>query len=103
MLAREVSFFTAQTGDSDGALPLQKPDHRGDRVLGWNRDTHVHVVRHQVPLDDLAFFLPGERVEDCAQLPTRLAEDGLPSSFRHEHNVVELTKGEDCVQGEEEE
>ena len=63
--------------DSDGALPLEKPAHRSDRVLGWNRNAHVHMVRHQVTLNDLAFFLPGERVEDCAQLPTRLAEDGL--------------------------
>ena len=32
-------------------------------VLGeW--DAHMHVVRHQMTLDNLAFFLPGQRVED---------------------------------------
>jgi hypothetical protein len=34
MLAREVSLFAAQSGYSDGAVPFQKPDHRGNRVLG---------------------------------------------------------------------
>ena len=87
MLAREVSFLAAQAGDGDGALPLQKPDHRRDWVLGWNCDAHVHVVRHQVTLDDLALLLLGQRVEDRTQLPTRLAEDGFPASFGHEHHV----------------
>ena len=74
MLAREVSFLTAHPGDRDGALPFQKPDHRSDRVLRWNRDAHVHVVRHQVPFDDLAVLLLGQRVEYRTQLPARLAE-----------------------------
>ena len=92
MLACEVPLFAAQAGDGDGALPLQKqPDHRGHRVLGWNRDTHVHVVRHQVTLYDLALLLPGQRVEDRTQLPTRLTENGFASSRGHEHVVVLAT------------
>ena len=39
VLACEVSFFTAQTGDCDSTLPLQKSDDRSHRMLGWNRDT----------------------------------------------------------------
>jgi hypothetical protein len=46
------------------------------------------MIRHQMTLDDLALFLPGKGVEDCAQLPTRLAKDGFPTPFGHEHNVV---------------
>ena len=88
MLAREVSFFTAHSGDSDGALLFQKPDHRRNRVLGCNRAPHVHVVRHQMPFDYLAVLLLSQRVEDRTQLPTRLAEEGLASSFGHEYNVV---------------
>src|ERR1035438_9033683 len=88
MLACEVSFFTAQTGDCDSTLPLQKSDDRSHRMLGWNRDTHMHMIRHQVTLDNLAFLLPGQRVENCAQLPARLPEDGFPSSFGHEHYVI---------------
>jgi hypothetical protein len=88
MLASEVSLSTGQARDSDRALAFQKSDHRRHRVLRWNRDAHVNMVWHQVPLDDLTLILFGQGVEDWAQLPPRLAEDCLPSSFGHEHNVV---------------
>jgi hypothetical protein len=39
-------------------------------------------------LDDLALLLPRQRVEDGTQLPPRLAEDGLPASFAHEHDTI---------------
>ena len=88
MFAREVSLLTAQAGDCDGALSFQEPDHRCHWVLGRNRDTHVHVVRHQMALDDLTLFLSRQRVKDHTQLPTRLAEDGFPAAFGHENDVV---------------
>jgi len=83
-----VPCRTGEAGDGDGALPFQKPDHRRHRVLGWNRNTHVHMVRHPVPLDDLALLLPSQRMKDRTQLPTRLAENQFPASFGYEHNVV---------------
>ena len=43
MLTREVSFLTAYSSDRNGAFPFQEPDHRRHRVLGRNRDAHVHV------------------------------------------------------------
>src|SRR5215813_14666789 len=79
MFADEISFLAAQAGDGHGALPFQKPDHRRHRVLGWNRNTHVHMVRHPVPLDDLALLLPSQRMKDRTQLPTRLAENQFPA------------------------
>ena len=88
MLAREVSLFTGQTRDCDRALAFQKSDHGRHRVLRWNRDTHVDVVWHQVPLNDLALLLFGQGVEDCAQLPPRLAKDGFPSALGHEHHMI---------------
>ena len=88
MLAREVSLFTGQAGNSDRTLPFQESDHTGDRVLRRNRDAHMDTVWHQVPFDDLALLLFGQCVEDSAQLTTRLAEDGLPSSLGHEDNVI---------------
>jgi len=41
-----------------------------------------------VPLDDLTLLLPSQRVEDCTQLATGLAEDGLPSSLGYENNGI---------------
>jgi hypothetical protein len=41
-----------------------------------------------MPLDNLTFFLPGQRVEDRTQLPARLPENGFPTPFGHENYVV---------------
>jgi len=64
MLPREVSLLAAPPGYGDSALPFAKPDHRGHWVLGGNRDAHVHVIRHQMSIQNLALFLPGQSVED---------------------------------------
>jgi hypothetical protein len=48
----------------------------------------MHMVRHQMTLDNLAFLLPGQRVEDRTQLPTRLPENGFPTPFGYENYVV---------------
>ena len=85
VLPREVSLLAAQSGYGDSALPFQKPDHRSHRVLGGNRDTHVYMARHQVPLQNLALFLPGWSVEDFSQVPTRLAKQYLAPSLRASH------------------
>jgi hypothetical protein len=88
VLACEVSFLTTQAGDGDSTLPFEKPDHRSYRMLGWNGDANVHMVGHQMAFDNLALLLPSQGVEDRTQLPTRLAEDGFPSPFGYENNVV---------------
>jgi hypothetical protein len=59
-------------------------------MLRGNCDAHVYVVRHQVSLNDLTLLLPSQRMENRTQLSTDLAEDGLPPSFGHEHDVVLL-------------
>ena len=88
VLAGEVPFLATEPGHSDRALAFQKPDHRRHRVLGWNRDAHVHVVRHQMTLDNLALLLPSQRVENRTQLLAGVAEDGFPPAFGHEYYVV---------------
>src|SRR5438874_3176179 len=62
VLAREIPLLATQAGHRYGALPSQKSDHRGHRILRRNRDAHVHMVR-QLSLDDLALLLPRQGVE----------------------------------------
>ena len=88
MFAREIPLLTAQPGNGDCTLPLQESDHGSDRVLGGNRDAHMHMVRHQMTLDNLAFLLPGQRVENRTQLTTRLPENSLSPPFGYEHDMV---------------
>ena len=48
----------------------------------------LHMIRHQVPIQNLALFLPGQSVEDFSQLPTRLSKQHLASSLGSEHDMV---------------
>src|SRR5579864_3214832 len=88
VFAGEVSLLSAQACNRNGTLPLQEPNHRGDWVLGWNRDTHVHRVRHQMPFHNLAFLLFRQRVENCSQLLAYLPEDHFPAPFGNEYHVI---------------
>ena len=74
MFTREIPLLPAQPGNSNCALPLQKSDHRSYRVLGGNRDAHMHMVRHQVSFDNLTLLLPGQRMENRPKMLTRLPE-----------------------------
>ena len=46
--------------DVDRVLFFHVPDHLRYRILRWDRDHHVHVIRHQVPFLDRALALPGQ-------------------------------------------
>src|ERR1035437_7239859 len=48
-------------------LPFDIPNNIRHRVLRWNADTNMHVIRHQMPLYNMAFVL------DC-QLTKYLAK-----------------------------
>jgi hypothetical protein len=57
-------------------------------MLGRNRDAPVHVVYHPMTLQDLAFLLFRQRVEDRAQLTPYASADRFAPSFGHEYDRV---------------
>src|SRR5437763_16630002 len=63
VLAREIPLFATQAGHRYGALPFWKSDHGGPRILRRNRHAHVHMVRQQVSLHDLALPRPRQCLE----------------------------------------
>ena len=88
MLPRKVSLFAAQSGDGNRTLSLQKPNHGCDWMLWWDGDAHMHVVRHEMPFDDLASLLFGQGVENSPQLLSYSPINDFPASFGHEHDMV---------------
>lgn len=44
----------------DGALALDVAHHLSNRVLRWNRDEHVNMVRHEVAFQYVALPLPSQ-------------------------------------------
>src|SRR5438874_5182616 len=49
VLAREIPLFATQAGHGYGALPSQKSDHRGHRILRRNRDVTSSFFYHCLP------------------------------------------------------
>jgi hypothetical protein len=47
------------------------------------------MVRHQMPFDDLALFLPGQGVEDLSPMTARLTEDRLAPSLGPEPDYTQ--------------
>src|SRR5256885_143704 len=88
VLAREIPLLATQAGHRYGALPFQKSDHRGQRILRRNRDARVHMVRQQVSLNDLALLLPRQGVEYFSQLAPCLAKQHLTSPLGHKHHMI---------------
>ena len=70
------------------ALALQVPHEARDADLGRDADQHVHVVRHQVPLDYLDALVPAEVAENLPEGFPVLAIDHLSPILRSEHDVV---------------
>ena len=85
----------AFTGSIVRSASTATPFTTAARSQAWalrrNRDAHVHVVRHQVSLHDLAFLLFRQRMENRAQLTADAPENGFTPPFGHEHYVILAT------------
>jgi len=85
VLSEEVPLLAAQPGNRDGALPLQKSITKETGYLGGFA---IHMVWHQVPLNDWTLFLLGQRMENRPELLADRAEDGFPRPLRDEHDLI---------------
>ncbi len=89
VLTYEVALsLPVRSGYVDGAFTFDEPDHLRHRILGRYRNHHVHVVRHQMPLLDLALLTLSQSAHHFAQLLTELTENHLLAVLRYEHHVI---------------
>ena len=70
------------------ALPLQVAHDARDAVLRRDRQQHVHVVGHQVPLDYLDPLVLAQLPEDLPKVGPYLVVDDFAPILRREHDVV---------------
>jgi hypothetical protein len=69
MLPRKVlPLSQVHSRNLDGALPLEKPYHLRNPILGRNRHQHVHRVGLQMPFYDLTLLLKGMVLEPWPKL-----------------------------------
>jgi len=72
----------------DRTLGFDETDHLTDRVLGRNRDQHVHMVRHQMPFFNLALLLLGQTPEYLAQVRPETPVQRLAAALGYENDML---------------
>jgi hypothetical protein len=69
VLTHEVALsLSVHPRKVDCALAFDKAHHLRHRVLRWDRQHHVHVIGHQMPLFNPAFLLRGQLSEYLTQV-----------------------------------
>jgi len=71
----------------DSTLTLDVANDLRHSQFRRGRDHHVHVVAHQMTLDNLATFLRRELTKDVAQMPSQPGIECFASAFRDEDNA----------------
>jgi len=74
--------------DLDRALAFDVADHLRHRVLRRDRDQHVHVVGHQMPLLDGTPLVLRKRSQELTDMSTQRSVENLAPIFWNEHDVV---------------
>jgi hypothetical protein len=72
----------------DGALSLDEANHLRNGVLWRDRDQHVNMIGHQMPLLDPALLLLGKLTEYLPKILPQLDVQRLSSALRNENNFV---------------
>ena len=89
MFACKVPLFSSKLqGNGDGTLAFQKTNNRGHRKLGGNLYAHMGMIQHQLSLQNTAFFLTGQLMEDGAKLLADLAKNLFPTPLWDKQNMI---------------
>jgi hypothetical protein len=89
VLPYEVALpLPVDTGQVDGALALDLPDHLRNRVFRRNRYHHVNMVGHQMPLLDPARRLHRQSAEDLPEMLPELAVQRLSAALGNAYHMI---------------
>ena len=98
----EVSFLAGElSGNGNGALAFQKPDHRGNCELRWDADQNMYVVGHCMTFVDRALFLSCQFVQHGTDGFPDVSVQYVSSALWYEHDMilaVPLCVGEGLVE-----
>ena len=72
----------------DRALPLDVPHHLRHRVLGRNREQHMHVIGQQVPLFNPTLLLLGQLPEHLPKMPPQFVVERFATILRNKHHMI---------------
>jgi hypothetical protein len=60
-------------------------------MLGGNLETHMHMIRQQMPFDDPALLLAGQLVKNLPEQLPQLPIDRLATIFRDKDYICMFT------------
>ena len=75
-------------GNDHRTFSLQKPHDRGHGIVGRDCNTHVHMIRHQMPCDNPTVLLTSQLVKNGPQGLPDLAKERFTSSLWDKDNMV---------------
>ena len=80
--------------DSHCTLTLQKANYKRNAEFGWDAQTHVDMVRHQVPFQQLHSLLSTQLFEYFSHSPSCFVTQSLFTIFKPRvHNpIVQIEK-----------
>ena len=89
MLTHKVALaLPIDPREVDRAPALDVAHDLRHRVFRRNRQQHMHMIGHQMPLLDLQFLLKRQFAKHFAQMSAKLLVQGLASAFRNENHMV---------------
>ena len=89
VLADEVPLpLAVHPRQVDRTLPLDETDHLLHRILRRNRNQHVDVIGHQMPLLNPALLLRGQFSEHLAQMAPQLLVQRPAAALGDKHYVI---------------
>jgi hypothetical protein len=89
MFSGEISLTPRKlAGNGDGTFPLQTADDRGHGIFRRDFDTPMHMIGHQMPLNNPAFLLAGQFVKNRPQGFPDIAKECFTSSLWHKDDMI---------------
>jgi hypothetical protein len=74
--------------DQHRTFAFQKSDYEGDAIFGRYHQTHVDVVRHQMPLDQFHSTLSAQITQYLSYSCSKFAVQLFLSKLGHKYDVV---------------
>jgi hypothetical protein len=72
----------------NGAFAFDIPDNLRNRILGWDRYQHVHMIPYQMAFVNLALSVACQLLENITHMFSQIAVQNLFAIFWNPNQVV---------------
>ena len=88
VLAHEIPLpLAVHPRQMNSTLAFDISNYLRYRVLGGNRNHHIHMIRSQMPFFNLTLLPLGQPSENFPKIPSQFLVKSFPAAFRDEHHM----------------